>query len=119
MPSQVSATSAEARPASTEPTTVSPTRAAPRETASAASAPVRIPASTSGSTDEPRPVPALGVVTTSSTTACCSAAACVSSWATAGLAAVLVSTLGADAVATKAPYTSRSSIAARASPSVA
>ena len=69
-------------------------RALPRDTASAASAPVMIPASTMGSTDDPSALPAFGVVTTSSTAAFCSAAACASSWATIGLAADPVSTFG-------------------------
>ena len=79
--------------------------------------PVRIPAITSGSTDEPSAVARGPASTTSSVAALVSLAACVRSCATAGLAADAVSTFGALGVATKAPYTSRSSIASRAAAS--
>ena len=91
------------RPARIEPAVIRPARWSAVVPSAAPARPVRMPASTSGSTLAASPAVAGETVTTSSTGALASAAAWLSSWATVALAAVAVSTLGPSGVATKAP----------------
>ncbi len=120
------------------PAATAPTRAAdpasaatarpPRSPSRVTAAPAPIPARASGSTLVLRTAlrgsrAAAGATSSVTTRPCepsaCRATACWSSWATAGLAADAVSSFGPCSVTTTAPYTSRSSTAARAAPSSA
>ncbi len=132
IPSQLCASAAATAPIRTAAPARAPTARMPRNRSRVTAAPAAMPARASdrtlaarasGRTLAPRAAPRgsfCGAGTTSTvltrvpSVAACWFTACWSSWATAGLAADAVSSSGPWGVTTIAPYTARSSMAARA-----